>query len=107
MCSSDLAEAHEAVCVADDFNLVKCHQGVESAFILDGEIVRAALAVPICQCASPAQLGVSTWVQRYNAVIAARLSSSCGLTTAAATKGVIGSSALSADHNYHTLFTVA
>src|SRR3546814_20456318 len=72
MCSSDLAEAHEAVGVADDFNLVKRHQGVERAFVLDGEIVRAALAVPICQCASPAQLGVSTWVQRYTAVIAAR-----------------------------------
>src|SRR3546814_16158696 len=74
-------EAHEAFGVADDFNLVKRHQGVERAFVLDGEIVRAALAVPICQCASPAQLGVSTWVQRYTAVIAARLSSSCGLTT--------------------------
>src|SRR3546814_20361069 len=47
VCSSDL--------------LVKRHQGVERAFVLDGEIVRAALAVPICQCASPAQLGVSTW----------------------------------------------
>src|SRR3546814_5993376 len=98
MCSSDLAEAHEAVCVADDFNLVKRHQGVERAFVLDGEIVRAALAVPICQCASPAQLGVSTWVQRYTAVIAARLSSSCGLTTSAATKVLIASSALSAEH---------
>src|SRR3546814_11364486 len=40
-------EAHEAVGVADDFNLVKRHQGVERAFVLDGEIVRAALAVPI------------------------------------------------------------
>src|SRR3546814_14051655 len=54
-------EAHEAVGVADDFNLVKRHQGVVRAFVLDGEIVRAALAVPICQCASPAQLGVSPW----------------------------------------------
>src|SRR3546814_4097818 len=74
-----------SVGVADDFNLVKRHQGVERAFVLDGQLVRAALAVPICQCASPAQLGVSTCVQRYTAVIAARLSSSCGLTTSAAT----------------------